>query len=91
MQVIHKYYVPKLGLNKVDMPLHAEILSCGEQNGSLVIWAYVNTDEPLEKRQILTVFTGEDNFNLAAEYRKFIGTVQLYTGIVVHVFDKDKL
>ena len=76
----------------ISMPQNAEVLSCGEQDGIIVVWARVNPDAPLKNRVIRAVNTGEGlrNSDPACEAR-FIGTVtmqnKLSKGMVWHIFD----
>lgn len=71
----------------IEMPIGAEILSCGEQGADLVIWALVNPDEPeKEIRDFVAVYTGHP---LPELDMNFIGTVQSRDSILVyHIFER---
>lgn len=67
----------------VSMPEGAEIVSAGSQDGTLVVWAICNPARPRVQRKIAVVGTGWP----VPETGVFIGTVQMTTGLVWHVFD----
>lgn len=76
--------------NEIEMPAGAEILSVGQQNGDLYLWAIVNPQKDLVVRSIAVVLTGETYAPAEGPF-KFIGTVQIPNRIigeyVVHVFE----
>lgn len=70
------------------MPVGAEILSVQLQNGNVVVWAVVQTDAALEKRNFQFFYTGEEIFTPPAQsVRRFLATIQLSDGIVLHAFE----
>lgn len=78
MLTIHKFKIQAT----IPMPKHARILSVGAQYGIMVLWAQVDTEEPMVARRIDIVATGQ-------EYRcdeKLIGRVDI-EGLVFHIFD----
>lgn len=66
------------------MPRDAEILSVGEQNGALMLWAAVDPDKPTGQRVIHVVPTGTP---IRVATRTLIGNVQMRNGLVFHIFD----
>jgi hypothetical protein len=69
----------------LDMPDGASVLSVQEQRGSLVMWALVDTDKPMEKRRFAIYGTGHAVPIYIGVYH---GTVQLAQGhLVVHVWE----
>jgi hypothetical protein len=91
MNVIHKYRIgpgyrdghanePQ----RVLMPRYAQLLHVGEQVGQLVLWAKVQTDEPLLERLIRVHGTGHP---LGVSPGIYVGTA--FAGPYVwHVFDE---
>lgn len=71
--------------NDIAMPIDSKILSVGEQNGKLFMWAMVNDQSPTGIRRITVVGTGWELKNSMAR-RSFLGTVQVGE-YVWHVFD----
>ena len=55
MITVHKYNIGGL---KTKMPVGAQVLSAGMQNGVLVGWAKVDTDMPLEEVSFSVYGTG---------------------------------
>lgn len=84
MITIHKFPLEQRNINEVEMPEGAEILSVQIQNGTLCLWAKVNTDYPEEKRAIRIIGTG--NYINPCEPLVFITTYQ-FEGLVFHVFE----
>lgn len=89
MHTIHKYVVtpPRFGFTTITMPRHAEPLSVGIQGDHIVLWANVDTEEPMVEHRICVFATGE---RLALEHlrapERFLGTVQFPGPLVFHVF-----
>ena len=70
----------------LDMPKGARILDVQTQLHGVVIWALVDTSDPKESRRFLTVETGQGLPDSINEYI-YIGTFQLPSGLVFHLFD----
>ena len=87
MHRIYKYVLLEADNQSIGMPTGAEILSVGEQNGELVMWARVNPDNPHGLRNIVIKGTGHPIG--AHELGRFIGTVIMLGGrLVWHVFEE---
>lgn len=87
-QRIYKYTLNLTDLQEVTMPAGAEILSAANQNGSLCLWALVDTDKESRRRFIEIIGTGnpiEKNDNII---RRFIGTAVM-NPFVWHVFERN--
>ena len=71
----------------INMPSGAEVLSIQTQQGSPVLWALVNEDNPLTSRTFATYGTG---FIMPENPGKYIGSYQnkLET-LVFHVFEQE--
>lgn len=81
-QVIFKY-----PLNHGDypqLPAGAQPISVGCQGSTLVLWALVNPGAELRTRRIRIFGTGHECDTVAG---RFLGTVQMPSGLVWHVFD----
>lgn len=92
MKAIWKFELTPAGAEHLAaaraMPAHAKVLSVGQQNDKLMIWAQIDTD--LERdggtRYFHVFGTGHDL--PGAGLGDFLGTVHLHGGrIVVHIFD----
>ena len=71
----------------IQLPIGAQVLSVGQQDGTPYLWALVDPEQrALATRDLLVVGTGHD----ALVYgRRFIGTIHGVEGhLVLHVFDQ---
>lgn len=82
---IWKFPIKITDVQKVEMPMGAEILSAQMQNGDLCLWALVS---PANNKELRTIeIHGTGNYVEPAD-RKFIGTAQMAGGALVwHVFE----
>lgn len=88
------------GVRAVQMPAGARLLVVGAQppadishaaewgssSAAVFLWAMVDDSAPVVARRILVGGTGHQ-YDPAWRDAPYVGTVQLPTGIVVHVFD----
>jgi len=86
MKTIYKYPLRIQGHQILELPKdQAQILHVGEQNGSITVWAIINTEqEEMESHNVWIYGTGHDIED--AEKLKHLGTVQMRDGLVWHVF-----
>ena len=84
MESIWKYTLEITDLQTVEMPSGAIILSVDNQDGSLCLWALVDTEAAKEEVCIEIIGTGNPVFSAT---RQFIGTV-LMGSLVWHVFER---
>lgn len=83
---ILKYHINAPGLDIIEIPEGAEILSVGHQNNVLYLWAKVEPKNKLIQRKIESFETGED---LSSHIRHFLGTVLLDDGkYVLHIYQR---
>lgn len=87
MNTIYEYWIEEGG---TPMPAGANILhvgyqSIGPDSYDLFAWAQVDTAAPTVIRQLVIVGTGWDNRD--GKPGKHLGTVQMPSGLVWHVFD----
>lgn len=92
MNTVYKYTIPPSNFGEAlgrDFPKGAQLLSVGEQAGELVLWALVDTHtgDKIERRTITVVGTGHPVPFMPFYRPEFIGTVQMQSGIVLHVFE----
>jgi hypothetical protein len=83
MKKIGKYELNVIGRQEIDMPAGAQILSVQLQCRTPHLWVLVDPDEEEETRIINTYGTG---IPIEGVCGSFIGTYQLYEGLVFHVF-----
>lgn len=72
-----------VGRGFVSMPKGAVIMDVQAQKENVVVWAAVDTTAPLASRRLWMAETG-DSF---PENMVYVGTVQLSSGAVQHLFD----
>jgi len=84
---IFKYTFDVNDLIEIEMPLNAIILSVQTQRGIPCIWAIVNPNAPLERRELVCIGTGHP-INIDIYKYKYIGTFQLFDGdMICHLFE----
>ena len=86
MKTVFKYLLNSCDTFEILLPKKAKILSFGQQQDSLYIWALVDTDEAIEYRKFRMVGTGHPiDKNLILEY---IGAIHNFNGILAfHLFE----
>lgn len=84
-RVIFKYQMPVLEQFSMDLPEGAEIIRMEDQGGMFWLWAVVNTDAPMKKRNLRAFKTGAkipDGLNL--RYLGFCAVfVQMELGLYI--------
>lgn len=86
--VIYKYAIGSdPGSFDLPLPFGAQILSVGEQDGELFLWARVraNCTRGEHHRRFRLLWTGQ-HFEMPAQ-ATHLSTVQMSTGLVVHIFE----
>ncbi len=75
-------------VQKVELPVGAKILSAVIQDGHVVVYAFVNSDEEKKETvEFVTQSTGESSVERLNEYT-FLDTVMAANGLVFHIFYK---
>lgn len=86
MNVVYKYQLPLQDNFQLHLPEGARCLSVQVQYGTPCLWALVNPEAPVEKRQFRMAGTGHP-IELV-ESLSFIDTFQLEGGsLIFHVFE----
>ena len=85
--VIWKYELLIQDTQQVEMPWRAEILSVGNQDGNLCLWAMGDPAIGMNTRIIEIVGTGQPLQSSFPIIKKFIGTV-IMKQFVWHVFER---
>jgi hypothetical protein len=85
MKTIWKYQLPRIPHTRFVLPRGAEIIHVGAQEGTLFLWALVDTEARPEAREIMLIGTGIPWPDLPRLHRH-LGTVQLEE-FVWHVFE----
>ena len=86
MSSIFKYPIQIAGLQEINMPQYADIMSVQTQNGYPYIWALVDPSRPLKKVVLKVFTTGGEVPDYLHKHHKFIGTFQTGEGFVGHLF-----
>jgi hypothetical protein len=85
---VFKYLIPVDDEPTVRLPLGARILSVGQQNGVMFLWALVNPGEQRTERRTLRV-AGTGHEIADVDELQFIGTVHMHGGaLVFHIFER---
>jgi hypothetical protein len=85
-RVIFKYELPDHPCRfSLPMPERAEVLSFGQQDGTLVLWALLDPAINDRARQFQLVFTGKDC--TVRNTDRFVGTVTTPDRLVWHLFE----
>jgi len=86
---IYKYLLKQdpVASQTVEIPVDAKILHVGEQHGELYVWAMVNTESTVVNYKFFVLGTGVpiDHLEIVS---KFVGSVQMSSGLVWHIFYK---
>lgn len=87
---IYKYQISGEGNDCLQLPDGYRILSAGEQDGQIFIWAIVNPDAPLMDARFRIYATGFDDIPafLNNGYLQYIDTVLMKSGLVWHIFQE---
>lgn len=78
MKVIHKYQLPVLTDVEIEMPKDAYVFTGDLQDGIVVVWAVVDTDQPMVKRRFKLLKTGQEIIDTDSEPMGWV-----YTGIAI--------
>jgi len=101
MQRILKYKLQDRAMTLEDrslavamMPKSAKIISCGAQGDDLYLWAEIlveqsaDAEKDLSERKFDVLMTGP---MYPVRPWTFIGTVQMQSGLVFHIYERHKL
>ena len=88
MKTVHKFKLPMPSdYFTIEMPRWAKILHVDTQQGIPVMWALVDTDQPMEPRQFRWAGTGHPVEKPGYEF-KYVGTFQGQQGLLIwHIFE----
>lgn len=85
MQKVYKYPIHDLATREIELPAGAHILTVQMQQGQPCLWALVDPNAPMEKRQILIVGT---EHALIEPIHRHVATFQMMEGsLVFHFFE----
>lgn len=87
MITIHKYEIESYHPETL-MPKDAEILTVAIQGNKFLIWARVDTENPLEERKFHAFSTNSDIEVEIPPNFKYIGTGFTIDGLVSHAFEE---
>lgn len=90
MSVIHKYVIqPSEQIQQITVPYRSKIVSCGVQDGQMVMWVMkledTSSSDSMCTLRYMVVGTGW-NIDASEYYPKFRGTIQI-GGYVWHVLE----
>lgn len=84
--VIWKFGLTTEREQSVPMPTGARILSVGQQQGGLMLWALCDPNVEFSDRHVYVVATGSFADMAKVGAADFKGTVQMPGGLVWHIF-----
>lgn len=85
MKSVWKYQIAPGHRRLLDLPLNAEPLSVGVQDGTVVMWCLVNPEETfMVTRQFTAMPTGDKTDD---EIVQFVGTFSPGHGDIFHLFE----
>lgn len=88
MKTIYKYELEITDVQNIFMPAEAHLLYVGEQDGTLMLWAEVDSTAWGEKRKLLIRGTGRPIYaGRDGTEPEYLGTAQMASGLVWHVYD----
>ena len=87
MNVVYKYRLMPGSPSVVEMPKYARVVYVGAQDDGPVLWALVDTEQPIERREFWVYGTGHTID--VSRPKVHIGTCQTESGLVWHVFELD--
>jgi hypothetical protein len=88
MLTVYKYEIKNAGINIISMPQNAQILTAKEQDNKPMMWAMVDTDNPMEERCFELTGTGGAILPMKEGKRDYIGTIMIDFGVYVfHLFE----
>jgi len=89
MDTIYKYELQITSAQNIEMPIGAQILSVGDQENRVFVWALIDDEADNEKRHFELITTGSIIEPVDVGKRAFIGTFQFSNvGFVGHVFER---
>lgn len=86
IRTIYKFSLDITDVQFIEMPEGAQILSAQNQSGNISLWALVDVEKPLEKRDIRIYGTGHP-YEFNDSDAKYISTVQ-QGPLAWHIFEK---
>ena len=89
MKSIFKYILPMKEEATINMPYGAKIIKGENQEGFVAIWAIVDLDAPMVKREFRLYKTGQKFQCSDTSKLKFIGRADIHVGmdLGMHIFE----
>src|SRR5213595_3614843 len=88
VKVIYKYRLPFMEVATVEMPKGAQVIRVDGLDGALWIWAVVDTDEPIVKREFHLFKTGAVLDDASEWYYHGCGAIKIQMELMLYVFEK---
>ena len=86
MRTIHKFELSLHDdIQKFNLPTGSQILKFGEQNGQVVMWVDLQTDNDTYLVKFQIIGTGHDIGDYPAHW---LDTVQMSNGLVWHIYER---
>lgn len=89
MLTIYKYKLNKSGINQIQMPMDASVISVGlDPKDDICIWAIVDTEKNMDTRTFFVAGTGWDITEELLEFSEinYLGTVK-QGSFMWHIFE----
>lgn len=88
MKAIYKYRLPFMEKSHIDMPVGAKIVRIDGIDGALWVWAIVDTESPLERRNFELYKTGGE---MPADIDQYVyhgcGAIFIQMELMMYVFE----
>lgn len=89
MKAIHKFILPMKEESTIEMPYNSKIIKGENQDGFVAIWAIVDLNAPLVKRNFRLYKTGQKFECSDVSKLYFIGRADVHVGmdLGMHIFE----
>jgi hypothetical protein len=92
MKAIYKYRLPFMEVSHIDMPYEANIIRVDGLDGALWVWAIVDPDAPIERREFHLFKTGAAMPDDIANFAYLgCGAIFIQMELMMYVFERRDL
>ncbi len=90
MKAIHKFTLPFMEQASINMPAGAKVIRCDGVDGFLFVWAIVDTEAPMVRREFHLFKTGAAMPNDILERYRYLGCGAIYVQmeLMMYIFEE---